>query len=66
MADHDEIQDFVREAGRAQPGLLREAGAWLRHNKKWWLAPIVMALIFVGFLVVVSGSAVAPIIYTLF
>ena len=35
-------------------------------NKKWWLAPIVLAVLLIGALVVLSGSAAAPFIYTLF
>lgn len=41
--------------------------AFLRHRKKWWLGPIVIALILLGaLLVLVESSAVAPFIYTLF
>jgi uncharacterized membrane protein YjdF len=41
--------------------------AFLRENKKYWLAPIVIVLLLVGLLLVVAkGSAVAPFIYTLF
>jgi drug/metabolite transporter superfamily protein YnfA len=40
---------------------------FLRENKKYWLAPIVIVLLLVGLLLVVAkGSAVAPFIYTLF
>ena len=39
----------------------------MRHNKKYWLAPIVIVLVLLGFLLVLAkGSAVAPFIYTLF
>ena len=34
--------------------------------KKWWLAPIIFSLLFLGSLLVLTeGSAVAPFIYTL-
>ncbi len=40
---------------------------FLRHNKKYWLAPIFIVLLLVGLLLVMAkGSAVAPFIYTLF
>ena len=40
---------------------------FLRENRKYWLAPIVIVLLLVGLLLVVAqGSAVAPFIYTLF
>jgi hypothetical protein len=39
----------------------------LRHNKKYWLLPIIMVLVLVGVLLVATqGSALAPFIYSLF
>jgi hypothetical protein len=44
-----------------------EIWRFLRVRKKWWLAPIVMFLLFLGTLLVLAeGSALAPFIYTLF
>lgn len=40
---------------------------FLKHEKKFWLAPIVIVLLLFGLLLVVAqGSALAPFIYTLF
>lgn len=40
---------------------------FLRARKKFWLAPILLVLALLGMLIVtVEGSAVAPLIYTLF
>ena len=39
---------------------------FLRNNKKWWLLPIVAILVLFGVLVLLSGTAAAPFIYTLF
>ena len=40
---------------------------FLKTRKKFWLLPIVLALLLIGGLVVFSGgSAIAPFIYTLF
>lgn len=47
-------------------GFLAETWAFLRENKKWWLLPIVAVLLIFGVLVLLSSSAVAPFIYTLF
>ena len=66
MPNQDEVREFVKHAEGAQPGLLREFFQLLRHTKKWWLTPIVLALLFVGFLVLLSGTIAAPFIYTLF
>jgi hypothetical protein len=57
---------FDAEAALAQPGIIREFASYLRHNRKWWLAPIIIALLLVGGLLIVGGTAAAPIIYTLF
>jgi hypothetical protein len=47
--------------------LFRELWEFLRTRKKWWLTPIILFLLLLGLLIVLtSGSAVAPFIYTLF
>ena len=38
----------------------------MRIRKKWWLAPVILALLVVGAFVVLGGTAAAPLIYTLF
>ncbi len=58
--------DFEVEARQASPGLLVEFKDFLLHNKKWWLTPIVVVLLFAALFVVLSGSAFAPFIYTIF
>ncbi len=58
--------EFQRLAAQPQPGLLRELFHFLRYNKKWWLIPIVLALLVLGFLIVVSGTGLAPYIYVIF
>ena len=46
---------------------LVELWAFLRVRKKFWLLPIILVLLLFGVLVVLtSGTAVAPFIYTLF
>lgn len=47
--------------------LLREVWDFLRVRKRWWLAPILIVLLLLGFLIVFTEtSALAPFIYTLF
>ena len=57
---------FAQEAEDRSRGFFREYWDFLRHNKKWWLIPIIVALLLVGVLVVLGGTAAAPFIYTLF
>jgi hypothetical protein len=47
--------------------IINEFWQFLRVRKKWWLAPIIIVLLLLGILIFLSqGSAVAPVIYTLF
>jgi hypothetical protein len=47
--------------------VLSDFWSFLRHEKKYWLAPIVVVFILFGLLIVFSqSSAIAPFIYTLF
>jgi hypothetical protein len=57
---------FARHAEQPRPGLLAELWEFLRHNKKWWLTPIILVLLLVGALTLLAGTAAAPFIYPLF
>lgn len=47
--------------------VVSELFQFMRENKKYWMAPIVITLVLVGVLLVLAkGSAIAPFIYTLF
>jgi hypothetical protein len=59
--------EFERAAGeQKQGGLLTELWGFLKHNKKWWLFPILVVLLLFGLLVILAGTGAAPFIYTLF
>ena len=61
------VSEFEKAASQdRRQGVLGETWAFMKENKKWWLLPIVAVLILFGVLVLLSGSAVAPFIYTLF
>jgi hypothetical protein len=46
---------------------LRDLWGFLSQRKKFWLLPVILVLVGFGALVVLaSGSAIAPFIYTLF
>ena len=59
-------RDFASQAEQTRPGLLAELWEFLRHNKKWWLTPIILVLLFIGALILVAGGVAAPFIYPLF
>jgi Family of unknown function (DUF5989) len=47
--------------------LLGEFWAFMRMQKKWWLAPLIVVLILMGMLIILTeGSALAPFIYAIF
>lgn len=46
---------------------MKDLWNFLRARKKWWLLPVILALLAVGaLLVLTSGTAVAPFVYTFF
>ncbi len=67
MADRDgKKDDFAAQANAERDNLVSEFVAFLKENKKWWLAPILIAILGLGLLVLLGGTAAAPFIYTLF
>jgi hypothetical protein len=48
-------------------GFIKEIWTFLKIRKKLWLAPIIIAMVMLGgLLILAQGSVVAPFIYTLF
>ena len=62
----DDHEEFAREATEERLSLVAEFWDFLKHNKKWWLLPILIAIFAIGLLVVLGGSGAAPFIYPLF
>jgi hypothetical protein len=58
--------EFERAASGKSGNLAGEVWTFLRENRKWWLLPLIVVLVLVGGLIVLSSTAVAPFIYTLF
>jgi len=59
--------DFLKQTQGQQSGIVQEFWDFLKDNKKWWLAPILILLVLLSLLIVLTeGSAIAPFIYTLF
>ena len=54
-------------AGMAKQSLLKEFALFIKHEKKWWLIPLLAVLLIVGTLIVVgTQSPLAPFLYPLF
>ena len=68
MSDSEstEKNEFIAQAEDDRTGIVSEFVDFLKDNKKWWLAPIVISILALGALVMLGGTAAAPFIYTLF
>jgi hypothetical protein len=66
MSRENSSDDFAAQAAGDRTGLAGEFTDFLKENKKWWLAPILIAILGLGVLVLLGGTAAAPFIYTLF
>jgi hypothetical protein len=69
--EEQQSSDTVRErfedqAAEQGSGLVAEFWEFFLSNKKWWMIPIVVVLLLMAGLVLLSGTALAPLIYTLF
>ena len=62
----DRNDDVTQLAKEGRQSLVSEFWDFLKHNKKWWLLPIIIVVLALGALVFLSGSGAAPFIYTLF
>ena len=51
----------------AKLSLFREVLMYMRHHKRWWLAPLIILVVALAiFITFAEGSALAPLIYALF
>ena len=61
-----EANEFLQEAEAERTGFVAEFVDFLKHNKKWWLVPILVVLVLFAALILLTSTGVAPFIYTLF
>jgi hypothetical protein len=59
--------DFEKVAAeRGNESAFADLWYFLRESKKWWLLPILVLMLMFGALMLLSGTAAAPFIYTIF
>ena len=59
--------DFEKTASsRASESIVSDFWYFFRNSKKWWLVPVFALMLLFGVLMLLSGTAAAPFIYTLF
>ncbi len=63
MTEKKPVEELTQEK---RVSLAAEFWDFIKHNKKYWLLPIIIVILGLGLLVLLSGSAAAPFIYTLF
>jgi hypothetical protein len=61
-----EFEQQAQRAAKASTGPVAEFRYFLGRTRKYWLVPVIVALLVASMVVVVGGSAVAPLIYALF
>jgi hypothetical protein len=64
MKQESQFELTAREHGDSS--FVSELWGLIRQKRKYWLAPIIVVLLVFGVLVLLSGTAAAPFIYTLF
>jgi hypothetical protein len=60
------MNEFEQAATGSSGGIFREMWYFLGQSKKWWLLPILVIFLALGSLMLLSSTAAAPFIYTLF
>jgi len=59
--------EFEKAAAQTRGrGLLLDLLGLLAQTKKWWLLPVLIVMLLIGLMILLSGTAAAPFIYTLF
>jgi hypothetical protein len=58
--------DFEKASQEKQGNLLSEFMGFLKQTKKFWLLPLVLVMLALAALLILSSTAAAPFIYTLF
>jgi hypothetical protein len=53
-------------SGEGTYHIIKETWQFVRTTGKWWLVPVLLALLLLGALALMSGTSYAPFIYTLF
>lgn len=69
--DHDPdprppVRDDDPFEGEHDIGFFTEFWDFLKTSKKWWMLPILLVFLLLGLLIVLTQTAAAPFIYTLF
>lgn len=67
MTNQKPDKDFEKLAQENQNmSLVKEFFDMLKHNKKYWMIPLILMLLGFGIILILGSTGAAPFIYTLF
>lgn len=67
MTNEKQNNEFEKLSAENQNmSLVEEFLDMLKHNKKYWMIPLVLMLLGFGIILILGSSGAAPFIYTLF
>ena len=62
----DSGKEFEKASNEKQANLVSEFAGFLKETRKFWLIPLIIVMLVLGSLLILTNSALAPFIYTLF
>ncbi len=62
----DSGNEFEKASQQQEGNLLTEFMGFLKQNRKFWLLPLILVMLALAALLVLTSTAAAPFIYTLF
>ena len=62
----DSGNEFEKASNEKQANLVTEFIGFLKETRKFWLIPLIIVMLALGSLLVLTNSALAPFIYSLF
>ncbi len=62
----DSSNEFEKASQEKQGNLVSEFMGFLKETRKFWLLPLILVMLALGALLILTNSALAPFIYTLF
>lgn len=63
-SDTNDRSSFEAEADQAEMGLIAEFWDFIKHNKLWWLTPIIVIILLMAGVILLGPAA--PFIYPMF
>ncbi len=61
-----EKNEFEAASQESNSSIVEEFVYFLKTNKKYWMIPLLLALLCLGALIILGGTSAVPFIYTLF